>query len=513
MLGMSVASKTEGIWMVFKKNPGRVFASARRSGGGVSLAAQRQRVWGVVSLLAVLACASPTYARETVAGVILAPAATSAGLNVWIESALGVLVLVAAGLFVGALLWGVRLRSEVSHLGREVRRQVTEQKQLDEQLRQTQKMETLGQLAGGIAHDFRNQLTVIDGYAQVLSETLGDEDGSQEFLHEIHEAARRSKHLTAQLLAFSRQETSTEPEGLNFNNIIADMEVMLRRTIREDVDLQKNLASDLNEVFVDRSHLEHTFLNLATNARDAMPNGGTLVVATANVELGLDFVRDHNIPPGSYVMFTITDTGMGMNEATRLRIFEPFFTTKGLHKGTGLGLASVYGFIRQCGGCITVNSAMGRGTTFRLYLPQHMGDDQETHGDHAAMARTRGTETILVAEDDIAVRHFMVLALRSRGYTVLETANVHEAIAMGKKHGNSIHLLLSDVIMPVMHGPELARRLRRDCPSMRVLYVSGHTRASFEHHGVMEKDSQLLTKPFTLDVLANAVRTILDENG
>ncbi len=358
-------------------------------------------------------------------------------------------------------------------------RDVSEQRRLQQQLVQAQKMEAVGRLAGGVAHDFNNLLTVIIA-------------------------------LTSQLLAFSRQQV-LQPRVLDMNAVVATTQKLLERLIGEDVKLVTVLAPDLGKVKVDPGQLEQVIMNLAVNARDAMPNGGRLTIETANVEMDEAYVRGHPLArSGRYVMLAVSDTGIGMDEATKARIFEPFFTTKEPGKGTGLGLATVYGIVQQSGGFLWVYSEPGHGTSFKTYFPQLDEAAASGAARPVALPVPRGRETVLLVEDAAAVRAVTRAVLERQGYTVLEAPNGEAALRLGAKHRGPIHLLLTDVVMPELSGRQLAEQLAALRPAMRVLYTSGYTDDAVFRHGVLEAGIAYLQKPFTPDALARKVREVLD---
>jgi signal transduction histidine kinase/CheY-like chemotaxis protein len=381
---------------------------------------------------------------------------------------------------------------------------------LEEQLRKSQRMEAVGRLVAGVAHDFNNLLTVILGTADLLLHGTGPADPRQAGLGEIKSAAERAAILIRRLLAFSRQQV-LEPRVLDPNSLIGELEGLLRRLIGEDVELRTRLAPDLGTVRADPGQLEQVILNLAVNSRDAMPGGGTLTLETANVELDEAYARDHpSVRPGPYVMLAVSDTGVGMDAATRAHIFEPFFTTKGRDQGTGLGLATVHGIVSQSGGYIWLYSEPGKGTTFKIYLPRV---DEPPAPAAAADVPTReltGSETVLVVEDEDAVRALMRLTLEARGYQVLAAASPKEALELVARHPGSIPLVVTDVIMPGMSGGELAGRLAALRPEIRVIFVSGYTDDTIAHQGVLDPGVHFLQKPFTLEGLARKVREVLD---
>jgi signal transduction histidine kinase/ActR/RegA family two-component response regulator len=378
----------------------------------------------------------------------------------------------------------------------------------EEQLRQSQKMEAVGTLAGGIAHDFNNLMTVVSGRAQILMSHARGDDRMRRDLELIHQTAARAARLVKQLLIFSRRQV-LEPRVLDLNSVVAGIKPMLERLIREDIDLVAVLGPGLWRVKVDPGQIEQVIVNLAVNARDAMPGGGRLTMETANVEPDEETRRLAGVEPGEYVMFAVSDTGYGMDAETRARIFEPFFTTKGPGEGTGLGLSTVYGIVKQSGGGIAVESEPGRGTTFRIYLPRVDAPLERLESAPPAADETLGgTETILLVEDDADIRALIREVLQSHGYTVLEASDVNDAMAIGGRHPAPIDLLLTDVVMPNSSGPELAQRLVSARPDMQVLYMSGYTGAAV--HRVRKLGPNFLEKPFTPDALALAVRKTLD---
>jgi len=387
---------------------------------------------------------------------------------------------------------------------------VTERKQLEDQFHQSQKMEAVGRLAAGVAHDFNNLLTAILGSADLVLDSLAGGVPEREEVEEIRKAALRAADLTRQLLAFSRQQVIA-PTVLNPNVVVANMDKLLRRLLGEDVELRALLAPALAAVKVDPSQLEQVVLNLAVNARDAMPNGGKLTITTQNVELDGAYVRGHlSAQPGAYVMLAVSDTGVGMDVATQARIFEPFFTTKEKGKGTGLGLATVYGIVKQSGGWIWVYSEPGHGTTFKVYLPRVTDAAPPAAPSPAPPVSVRGTETVLLVEDDEMIRHLVPKVLKANGYTVLVAASGRDAERVSGQHEGPIHLLVTDVVMPGMNGREVAERLAAARAGLRVLYLSGYTDDAIVHHGVLEPGVAFLQKPFTPAVLGRKVREVLD---
>jgi two-component system, cell cycle sensor histidine kinase and response regulator CckA len=374
---------------------------------------------------------------------------------------------------------------------------ITDRKRLEEQLRQAQKMEAVGQLAGGIAHDFNNLLTVINGFSQVTLDLLGRDDPARAMVDEIHSAGTRAASLTRQLLAFSRRQV-LEPRVVDLNAVVGETERLLRRLIGEDVLLVTDLAPDLGRVRVDAGQMEQVLMNLAVNARDAMPRGGTLTIAT----------RDETGPDGDVVHLLVTDTGCGMDPQTRARLFEPFFTTKEPGKGTGLGLAVVHGVVTQSGGRIEVESEPGKGTTFRIELPRAAGPEPG-EGSVGPVDLPRGTETLLLVEDEAAVRALDRRVLASCGYTVLEAKDGRDAVRVADGHPGKIDLLVSDVVMPHLGGRQLAERLAAGRSGLKVLFVSGYTDDAVVRHGV-GSEFAFLPKPFTPAGLARKVREVLD---
>jgi len=389
-------------------------------------------------------------------------------------------------------------------------RDVSEQRRLQQQLVQSQKMEAVGRLAGGIAHDFNNLLTVITSYCDLLLEDLGGDDPKREDVEQVRKAADGAAALTRQLLAFSRQQVIA-PRVVNLSAVVAGVEKMLRRVIGEDVDLVTVLDPGVGSVRADIGQLEQVLMNLAVNARDAMPTGGKLTIETANVAHDPHYARERAAAPVSrFVMLAVSDTGVGMDEATKARIFEPFFTTKEPGKGTGLGLATVYGIVQQAGGFIWVYSEPGRGTTFKIYLPQVDAAAEDAGASTAPADLPRGTETVLVAEDEAAVRAVTREVLERQGYVVLEAPHGAAALDIAAQHRGPIQLLVTDVVMPGLSGRQLADRLARLRPDTKVLYVSGYTDDAVVRHGVLEAGIAYLQKPFTIDSLARKVREVLD---
>src|SRR5436309_3153503 len=389
-------------------------------------------------------------------------------------------------------------------------RDVTDQRLLQQQVLQSQKMEAVGRLAGGIAHDFNNLLTVITSYSDLLLEDLAPGDAKRDDVEQVRKAADGAAALTRQLLAFSRQQV-LEPRVVSLSAVVSGVQKILRRVIGEDIELAITLAPDLGAVRADVGQLEQVLMNLAVNARDAMPTGGRLTIETANVEHDPDYARDQEAAAvRRFAMLAVSDTGCGMDEATKARIFEPFFTTKEPGKGTGLGLATVYGIVQQAGGFIWVYSEPDQGTTFKIYLPQVEAPLEGRAVGAAPGDLPRGTETILLVEDAAAVRAVTRQVLERQGYTVLEAAHGAAALQTAAGHPGPIHLLLTDVVMPVLSGRQLADQLARLRPDAKVLYASGYTDDAVVRHGVLEAGISYLQKPFTADSLARKVREVLD---
>jgi two-component system cell cycle sensor histidine kinase/response regulator CckA len=383
----------------------------------------------------------------------------------------------------------------------------TDQKGLEKQLRQSQKMEAIGQLSGGIAHDFNNLLSVIIGYSEMIEESLPPNDPLQRKCEQIKKAGQSAASLTRQLLAFSRQQM-LEPKILDLNAIVRNVEKMLRRLIGEDIDFSTALEPTLANIKADQGQIEQVIVNLVVNARDAMPQGGRLRIETANVHLDDDYARRH--PPqqaGPYVSLTISDTGTGMDAETQAHIFEPFFTTKEVGKGTGLGLSTVYGVVRQSGGHIWVYSELGHGTTFKIYLPLSGQAAHVEISNPDPAESLRGTETILLVEDAEPLRELTRGLLIANGYTVLEACHPEQAVEIVRQYNGPIHLLLTDMVMPGMNGRALADKLGFIRPDMRVVFMSGYT--GFNHSGLTNSEFILLPKPFTKDTLLRKLHDVL----
>jgi len=390
---------------------------------------------------------------------------------------------------------------------------VSEKKRLEAQLLQAQKMEAIGRLAGGVAHDFNNLLGVITGYSELLRKNLGSRDPGQKRVEQIQKAADRAAALTRQLLAFSRKEV-IQPKVLDLNEIVADVDNMLHRLIGEDVQLVTKLGEDLGRVHADRGQVDQIIVNLAVNARDAMPQGGDLWIETSNVVLDEAYLRTHaDVRPGPYVLLAVSDTGHGMDSETLSHIFEPFFTTKAEGKGTGLGLATVFGIVKQSGGHVSVYSEPSRGTTFRVYLPRV---DARTPANEVAVViapPSRGTETVLLVEDAEALRPMIHEILEAAGYHVLESSDPEEAVLRAGVHDGPLDLVLTDVVMPRMSGPGLVKAVQATRPGVKVLFMSGYTNETIGRRGILEPGVHFLQKPFTSEALLGSVRTALDQGG
>ena len=382
---------------------------------------------------------------------------------------------------------------------------------LQEQLRQSQKMEAIGRLAGGIAHDFNNLLTIMKGHSQLALMDLKEGDQFREVFQSIEEATTKSANLVRQILAFSRRQVM-EMIVLDLNALLGDLEKMLRRIIGEDIELLTVLADDLGRVKADPGQIEQVVFNLAVNARDAMPSGGKLTIETANVELDGAYARRHvAVKPGRYVMVAVSDTGVGMTPEIRERVFEPFFTTKEKGKGTGLGLATVYGIVKQSGGNIWIYSEPGQGTVFKIYLPR-VDEPLTEEGEKEEIGLFRGVGVILVVEDEEGVRKLVLEMLKKQGYSVLEADDEEEALLICRQYKDTIHLMVTDVVMPGISGPELAKRLVVIHPEMKVLYMSGYADNAIVHHGVLKEGVNFIQKPFTIEGLAKKVREVLDKD-
>jgi nitrogen-specific signal transduction histidine kinase/ActR/RegA family two-component response regulator len=392
-------------------------------------------------------------------------------------------------------------------------RDTTEQKQLETQFRQAQKMEAVGRLAGGVAHDFNNLLTAILGFSEFAMRKLPPDSAFlRTDLEEIRNAAKRAATLTRQLLIFSRQQV-TQPQRVDVNDLLRDLDKMLRRFIGEDIELVFVPAQELEAVMIDPGQLEQVVVNLVVNARDAMPTGGTLIIETGTAILDEEYARLHpEVTTGRYVMLTVSDTGTGMTEEVKSRLFEPFFTTKAAGKGTGLGLATCYGIVRQARGYIGVYSEPGQGTVFKVYLPcAEAAAPGQLPPVEKGGTLPRGTETVLLVEDDLSVRGMAVRVLQTQGYTVLEATDGEDALRLVQEYtGGRIRLVVTDVVMPRMSGRELVERLVTVYPGLKVLYMSGYTDDAIIRHGVLEEGTPFLQKPFTVTDLARRVREVMD---
>ena len=398
---------------------------------------------------------------------------------------------------------------------REIRgaRMRRERVRLEEQFQQVQKMEAVGRLAGGVAHDFNNLLTVITGYSDLLLAGPDLTAPQRSALEEIRRSSERGGALTQQLLAFSRRQP-LQARPVCVNDLVLQIERMLRRLIGEDIELVTIAAAARDCVVADPGRLEQVIMNLVVNARDAMPNGGKLVIETGTVQLPENFpARQLGVKPGDYVTITVADTGVGMDQDTQSHIFEPFFTTKDRGRGTGLGLATAYGIIRQSGGAIGISSELGKGTTAQIYLPQTDARPPAPAEKTASFMPLNGAETILLVEDEARVRKLMLDVLTGRGYKVLEATRGGEALRLCKAHLDAIDLAVVDVVMPEMSGPDLVRQVAPICPRMRVLYVSGYADEAIVHHGIPKSGVAFLQKPFVPDQLARKVREVLDADG
>ena len=384
----------------------------------------------------------------------------------------------------------------------------------EQRLRQAQKMELVGQLAGGVAHDFNNLLGVIHGYGELLRKGLADDEGSQRRLDHILEAAQRGAALTRQLLAFGRRQP-LETRVVGLNALVSGMEPMFRRLISEDIEIVTVLDEGLYTVLADPTQLEQVLLNLAVNARDAMEPGGRLTIETANVALDAAYAATHpDVTPGDYAVLAVSDTGHGIDRDTLGHVFEPFFTTKEPGKGTGLGLATVYGIIRQSGGHVAVYSEPGRGTSFKVYLPRaHHSEGERAASPVPPVGTLRGGETVALVEDEPALRQVIHDLLAEGGYAVIDGPSPAEALEAAEAHPGPIHLLLTDVVMPGLSGPEVAARLERTRPGIRVIFMSGYANAAADHNGQLPPNRAFLPKPFSFESLLRKVREVLDDPG
>jgi len=391
------------------------------------------------------------------------------------------------------------------------KRAEVEREQLEEQLAASQKMEAIGMLAGGVAHDFNNLLSVILSFSEMVLEDLAEPDPMREDMLEVQHAGQRGAALTRQLLAFSRKQV-LQPEPLDLNTTATGLEKMLRRILGEDIEFVLTLAPDLGLVHADPGQVEQVLMNLVVNARDAMLDGGSLTIETSNVELDDEYALHHvGMTPGPHVRFTVADTGCGIDEETKARIFEPFFTTKQKGRGTGLGLSTVYGIVQQSGGNIIVHSELGRGTTFEVHLPRHSSERAIPGEAEEVRVRAMGSETVLVVDDEAAIRKIARRSLEAAGYTVLTAASGDEALETAAQYEGEIHLLLTDVVMPRMGGRVLAEALLKARPTLEVLYMSGYTDDAILQHGVLQAGTHFIAKPFGGNQLTRKVRDVLDE--
>jgi two-component system, cell cycle sensor histidine kinase and response regulator CckA len=403
-----------------------------------------------------------------------------------------------------------RLVPAVHRAMKEVEERV-ERRRLEAQFIEAQKMEVIGQLAGGVAHDFNNIIAIILGYSDLMMQKLGADTVMKGHLEAIRMAAERAAGLTRQLLVFSRKQT-VQPVVLDLGEIVSGMEKMLRRLIGENIDLTFTLSKETGRIKADSGYIGQVLMNLVVNARDAMPHGGKLAVATSNVTLDEHYARLHKgVPPGHYVMFSVSDTGMGMSDEVKARLFEAFFTTKPKGKGTGLGLVTCQTIVQQCGGHIDVCSEVGKGTTFKVYFPR-VDLPLDTSAKPAQTGPLpRGTETLLVVEDEPAVRHLAHRVLEGQGYEVLRASNGQHALHVAREHkGSPIRLVITDVIMPRMGGKVMAEWLKATYPDLKILFTSGYTDDAITHHGVLEEGIEFLPKPYTPATLARKVREMLD---
>jgi len=402
---------------------------------------------------------------------------------------------------------------ELEYAGRRVRlvvaQDISERQQLEEQLRQAQKMEAVGRLAGGVAHDFNNLLMVIKGHTELLLGSLFPTDPARRKIEQIERSADRATALTRQLLAFSRMQV-LQPRSINLNSIVDDMGKLIPRLIGEDIELVIHTAPDTGTIRADASQMEQIIMNLAVNSSDAMPKGGKLIIETSNAELDGTYKNSHPVvKPGRYVLLAVSDTGIGMDAETQAHIFEPFFTTKEQGKGTGLGLSTVYGVVKQSGGFIWVYSEVGKGATFKVYLPRVEETAQEFRHLQPSIHVLRGTETILLAEDEQDVREVAREFLESAGYTVLLAANGAEALERAREFSGSVDLLVTDMVMPGMTGHELVRRLRQQRPEFGVIYMSGYSEQAAAEATKSDPRAIVLTKPFSRAAILRVVREIL----
>jgi signal transduction histidine kinase len=407
-------------------------------------------------------------------------------------------------------------KGRLARLGPAIRRALKEQDErrarraAEARLAQAQKMEAVGQLAGGVAHDFNNLLGVIQGYGDLLSRELDAEDPRRARVDKLLLATERAATLTRQLLTFSRHQPM-QARPLDLNRVVQDLEPMLRRVIAEDIEIVTALASGLHRVLADPAQVEQVLMNLAINARDAIQGPGRLTIETANVELDEAYVKDHpDARPGSFALLAVSDTGQGIDAATLPRIFEPFFTTKEVGQGTGLGLSTVYGIVRQNGGHVAVYTEVGRGSSFKVYLPRTEDEGERPTSAPAPVASRSGSETVLVIEDEEALREVIRDQLEAGGYTVVDGPDPEAAIEAAACHAGPIHLVLTDLVMPRLRGPDAVARVRASRPGVKVLYMSGYANAAAEHQGPLPTEQAFLAKPFSLAALMAKVREVLD---
>lgn len=393
-----------------------------------------------------------------------------------------------------------------------IARDITERRRLEDQLRHSQKMEAVGRLAGGVAHDFNNLLSIIVGYTYLIQSSIGEGESLRSAADQIMSAAEKAGSLTRQLLAFSRKQVM-RPEILDLNDITSALGRMVGRLVGEDVDVRVVQGQHLRNIKADPTQVEQVIMNLVVNARDAMPNGGKLTLETANVHFDEEDARHHGITAGDYVMLAVSDTGVGMDEATRTHMFEPFFTTKEAGKGTGLGLATVYGIVSQSNGYIWVYSEPGEGTTFKIYFPAALGEAARLRGVRRPELTLCGSETLVLVEDEGHLRELLARVLRDKGYHVLTAATGPEALRLAAAHEGAIDLLLTDVVMPEMRGQQLAHELLQSHPRMAVMYMSGYTDNALIHSGSLPQGTAFLQKPFTPDIVLRRVREVLDETA
>lgn len=390
---------------------------------------------------------------------------------------------------------------------------VTKRRQIEAELRQAQKMEAIGTLAGGVAHDFNNILTTIIGNADLMLMTVDKDESLRKGIEDIKIAGKRAAALTRQLLAFSRKQI-IQPKILDLNKLLAGIEKMLVRLIGEDIEILMIPESALWKIEIDPGQMEQVIMNLVVNAKDAMPIGGKLTIETSNMDLDENYFSDHGIVekhPGSYVVLAVSDTGIGMDKGIQEHIFDPFYTTKEKGKGTGLGLSTIYGIVKQNNGFIWVYSEPGQGTTFKIYLPKVKGDVKEEEIEQTPVENLSGSETVLIVEDDDSLRKLTRTILKQKGYKILEAENGEDALRIGEEHEGRIDLMITDVVMPKMNGKETAERLQPLYPQMKVIYMSGYTDDSIVHRGVLAPRLNFLEKPFSLEGLARKVREVLDK--